>query len=96
MQLKFFPNWTKLKLGATPLLYFKYWQNYTNTSASSRIHKKITKKEIKWKKQNTRNKMTEALEIQYVPWNDATHHSHMQQRERVHEIFPEAGTRCVL
>ena len=34
-------------LGTTPLLYFKYWQTYLNTSANSRIHKKKKKKRKK-------------------------------------------------
>ena len=33
-----------------------------------------------------------ALESQYVPRNDTIHHCHMQQRERVHKIFPEAAS----
>ena len=39
-------------MGTTPLLYFKYWQTYLNQSTTSRIHKKVRKKE--------RNKKNEA------------------------------------
>ena len=39
------------ELGKIPLLYFKYHQTCLNTSASSRIHKKIRKK----KKETERN-----------------------------------------
>ena len=55
----------------------------------------MREKERNRKKRNTRNGMKQALESQYIPRNDTIHRSRMQ-KERVHKIFPEAATGCIL
>ena len=62
---------------------------------SSRIHKKLRKKERNEKKRNTRNEMKQALENQFVPRND-TIHLLKCNKERFHKIFPDVATGCVL